>query len=194
MSNSLTRRSVLQLTGAAGLTGIFGAMGAQPAHAMTDPGPGATMLQKMQYWSDVLNIANVGYDQNQRWTFLDRKNRSIISNKECDCSSSCNAIAWLSGYDIELDGNTDNFAARFKKAKFSIIPFEMKLVKTGDFIVTPGKHVVFVRSSTRWWSAEHDEDGGEKGGQAGDQTGSECRYRGPYIRPDVGWKSIVRRP
>ena len=56
------------------------------------------MLQKMQDWSDILNMANVGYDKNDRWSFLDMKKRTIKWDKECDCSSSCGAIAWLAGY------------------------------------------------------------------------------------------------
>ena len=194
MSESLTRRSVLKLTGAVGLTGIFGAMGAMPAQAATDPGDSATMLQKMQDWSDILNMANVGYDQGDRWSFLDRKKRTIIWNKECDCSSSCAAIAWLAGYKVELDGNSDNFAARFKAAGFKIIDYTDKSkVKVGDFVVKRGHHVVFARDSKRWWSAEHDEHGNASGGKAGDQTGSECRYRAPYERSG-GWDYIVRRP
>ncbi|MGV8848121.1 MAG: twin-arginine translocation signal domain-containing protein [Propionibacteriaceae bacterium] len=193
MSGSLTRRSALQLTGVVGLTGIFGALGAQPAHALTDPGPGSTKLQKMQYRADELNVSNVGYDQSQRWTFLNKTTRTILTGKECDCSSSCGAIAWLAGYKIDLDGLiTGNFAARFKVAGFSVIDFtSLSQVKTGDFLVTPGHHVVFVRDSKRWWSAEADENGNASGGKAGDQTGSECRYRAPYNRSG-GWTSIVR--
>ena len=59
------------------------------------------MLQKMQDWSDILNMANVGYDKNDRWSFLDMKKRTIKWDKECDCSSSCGAIAWLAGYPIK---------------------------------------------------------------------------------------------
>lgn len=194
MSEFLTRRSALQLTGAVGLTGIFGALGAQPAHAMTDPSP-STGLSKMQSWADALNRANVGYDQGQRWTFLNKTSRTIVSNKECDCSSSCGAIAWLAGYPVDLDGlYTGNFAARFKSARFSVINFSsLSQVRTGDFVLTPGHHVVFVRDSKRWWSAEHDEHGNDSGGKAGDQTGSECRYRAPYVRSG-GWDYILRRP
>lgn len=195
MSGSLSRRTVLQFTGVSGLAGILGVTGAQPAHAAVAPDPPAnsTKLEKMQFWADDLNISNVGYDQGQRWTFLDKANRQIISNKECDCSSSCGAIAWLAGYKVDLDGlYTGNFTSRFKSAGFDIITFKsLSQVKTGDFIVTPGHHVVFVRSASKWWSAEQDENGHASGGKAGDQTGSECRYRAPYTRSG-GWDYIVR--
>lgn len=189
MSISFSRRTILRLSGVAGLAGVLGAVDAQPASAINT----INRIPSMQSWADKLNKANVGYDQDQRWTFLNKSSRTLVSGKECDCSSSCGAIAWLAGFKVDLDGlYTGNFASKFKAAGFSIIDFtSLSKVKTGDFLVTPGHHVVFVRDSSRWWSAEADENGNATGGKAGDQTGSECRYRAPYIRPG-GWTSIVR--
>lgn len=146
----------------------------------------------MILYAQALAISNVGYDQDQRWTFLDKKNRRIVRNKECDCSSSCGAIAWLAGYPVDIHGTfySGNFAAKMKAAHFTIIAFEkLSQVKAGDFVVGPG-HVVFDAGSNGWWSANQDENGHKAGGKAGDQ-GRECIFRAPYLR-DKGWVSIVR--
>lgn len=153
-------------------------------------------IAQMQQVADTLNAADVGYDQGQRWSFLDKGSRSIISNRECDCSSSCLGIAWLGGFPVDLSGlaYTGNFAALCRAAGFSVIGFtSFGQLRPGDFLVTPGHHVVFVRDLDRWWSAEVDERGRSAGGQAGDQTGSECRYRTPYLRSG-GWMYVVRPP
>lgn len=161
---------------------------------MTDPGGTSTKLQKMQYWADTLNASNVGYDQDQRYTFLDKANRDIIWNKECDCSSSCTAIAWLAGYGVDLATYTGNFAEHFKAAGFKVIDFDKSKIAVGDFILTvKNHHVVFVRDSKRWWSAIADENGNTTGGKAGDQ-GSECLFVSPYGLDNGHWEKIIKRP
>ena len=150
-------------------------------------------VSKLQKIADQLNSSNIGYDQGQRWSFLDRKRRAINKGGECDCSSSCGAIAWLAGYPVDLTGTfwTGNFAAKLKAAGFDVIRFQkLDQVKAGDFLVGPG-HVIFARTKGKWWSAENDERGKSSGGKAGNQTGRETRYRAPYQR-SKGWAYIVR--
>lgn len=151
-------------------------------------------IAAMQTAADELAGANIGYDQAQRWSFF-RAGR-IISGGETDCSASCGVIAKLGGYPVDLGGTfyTGNFASKLKAAGFSVLRFTgLNQVKPGDFLLTPGHHVIFVRDATRWWSAEFDERGKSAGGQAGNQNGRETRYRTPYLRPG-GWTYIVRPP
>lgn len=153
-------------------------------------------IAHMQAAADLLDRSGIGYDQNERWSFLDLATRSIIAGGETDCSASCGAIIWLGGYPIDLKGTfyTGNFAEKAKAAGFSVIRFQsLDQVLPGDFLLTPGAHVVFVRDRQRFWSAESDERGQSTGGQAGDQTGRETRYRAPYVRSG-GWTYIVRPP
>lgn len=153
-------------------------------------------IARMQQMADLLDRSNLGYDQGQRWTFLDAGARAVVPGGECDCSSSCGAIAWLAGYGVTLTGTfyTGNFAPRLALAGFAVLGFSsLAQVRPGDFLVTPGAHVIFVRDAARWWSAEVDERGKSSGGKGGDQTGRETRYRAPYLRPG-GWTYIVRPP
>ncbi len=150
-------------------------------------------IAQMQKVSDTIIASNIGYDQYQRWSFLDKKNKKIIKGKECDCSTSCGAIAYLGGYPVDLSGTfyTGNFASKLKATGlFEVIKFKnLAQVKNGDFVLSPGRHVVFVRSKSRWFSAEVDERGKASGGKEGKQGSRETRYRKPYTGT---FKYIVR--
>lgn len=151
-------------------------------------------IARLQKAADLLDKSNIGYDQSNRWSFLDRKNRTVKAGGECDCSSGCGAIAYLAGYPVDLTGTfwTGNFAAKMRATGlFDVIRYKHRnQVRAGDFVVGPG-HVIFARTATKWWSAEADERGMSRGGKAGDQTGRETRYRAPYDR-SRGWAYIVR--
>lgn len=145
-----------------------------------------------------LQASGVGYDQGQRWSFLDKPRRRIIPNRECDCSSSCGAIAWLGGYPIDLGGTfyTGNIGGRLRAVGFDEIDisrWDLAKLKAntaaGDFILGPG-HIVFVITRSQWWSAEADERGKASGGKAGDQR-NETKIRAPYMR-SKGWSRLYR--
>jgi hypothetical protein len=156
-------------------------------------------IQKMSQVADRLEASGVGYDQYQRWSWLDKANRTIISNREVDCSAGCGGIAWLAGYPVDIADPfyTGNFRQKMVAAGFDAISIRGKLLseivdlsREGDFLLGPG-HVVYVRSKSRWWSAERDENGRKNGGKAGDQDGRETRFRAPYAR-SKGWEWIIR--
>ena len=157
-------------------------------------------LTKMNAYADLLNASNVGYDQYERFSFNPaRDGLSVIPNRECDCSSSCAAIAKAGGFNVDMRDPiyTGNFENKLVEAGFAAIDVrgwsQSKLyaaVSEGDFLLGPG-HVVYIRERNRWWSAENDERGCSTGGKAGDQTGMEARYRNPYMR-SRGWEWILR--
>ena len=155
---------------------------------------------KMNAYADLLNASNVGYDQYERFSFNPaRDGLSVIPNRECDCSSSCAAIAKAGGFNVDMRDPiyTGNFKNKLVEAGFAALDVrgwsQSKLyaaVREGDFLLGPG-HVVYVREPNRWWSAENDERGQKNSGRAGDQTGMEARYRNPYMR-SRGWEWILR--
>ena len=157
-------------------------------------------LTKMNAYADLLNASNVGYDQYERFSFNPaRDGLTVIPNRECDCSSSCAAIAKAGGFNVDMRDPiyTANFKNKLIEAGFAAINVsgwsQSKLyaaVSEGDFLLGPG-HVVYIREPNRWWSAENDERGLSTGGRAGDQTGMEARYRNPYMR-SRGWEWILR--
>lgn len=161
----------------------------------------AGSIAKMQEICDLIEASNIGYDQYQRWSFF--VSGKITPDSETDCSAGCGAIIYAAGYSIDLSGTffTGNFHIRAKAAGFKIVSIPAswsldKIVKAavpGSFLLTPGRHVVFVRDAKRWWSAENDERGKSSGGKAGDQTGREVRYRAPYMRPG-GWSYLILPP
>jgi len=145
-------------------------------------------IAKMQAAADKLDAYEMGYDQGQRW--------NIRKGGECDCSSLCGTIIRMGGYPIDLRGwfATANFAPKAKAAGFKVLKFtSLSQVRPGDLLLTPGHHVVFVRSANMFLSAESDERGEAQGGKAGDQTGKEVYYRSAYNRSG-GWMYIVRPP
>lgn len=138
----------------------------------------------------------VGYDQGQRWSYLDKKNKKLILNKETDCSALTAGIFYLAGYPINIFGAcwTGNIASLVKAAGGKVLRYTRKEdVRPGDAVVAVGHHVILVLSKTEWLSAEHDERGRSSGGQAGDQTGKEVVIRKPYERSG-GWDYILRFP
>lgn len=151
-------------------------------------------ITRLQKAADRLATANLGYDQHQRWTFYNRTTGQLHPGGECDCSSSCGAIAALAGYPVNLTDPfwTGNFASRLiATGLFTALKFtRLAQVKAGDFLVGPG-HVIFARTKTRWWSAEHDERGKSTGGKTGRQAGEKVGWRAPYGRAK-GWTTIVR--
>ena len=82
----------------------------------------AGSIKAMQHWAEQIEDANTGYDQNQRWTFLDKANRKVIEDREADCSSVVAAIVWLAGYPINISGPcyTGNLGELLKAAGWKI--------------------------------------------------------------------------
>lgn len=157
-------------------------------------------ITKMLQVADELASSSPGYDQYDRWEHLNRSLKQIVKRKDCDCSSSCGTIAWLGGYPVDLTGTfyTGNFAQKMKASgHFKVIDCSgwsrtklLAYLRKGDFLLGPG-HVVFVRSATKWWSAEYDERGRSNSGKDGFQSGERVGYRSPYMR-SKGWTRIIR--
>ena len=166
----------------------------------------------MSKFDDLANIVdrfinmNVGYDQAQRWTFLNVGNRSLVNNSECDCSASTIGMIWLAGYNIPRanvggagecwTGNADALllGAGFKKtvtAGWSISRIE---AATGTNTVILGDgHIMIKHRSGLWCSANQDENGNILGGRAGDQTGNETNLRPLWARHG-GWLAVYTPP
>jgi hypothetical protein len=149
-------------------------------------------IATMQAAADKLDSYELGYNQGlpQRW--------NIKKGGECDCSSLCGTIISMGGYSIDLRSggfSTRNFAPKAKAAGFKVLRFtSVSQVRPGDFLLTPGHHVVFVRSANEYLSAESNEHGIALGGEAGDQKGGkEVYYRSAYNRTG-GWMYVVRPP
>ena len=166
----------------------------------------------MTKFDDLANIVdrfvkmNVGYDQAQRWTYLNVGSRSMVNNSECDCSASTIGMIWLAGYAIPnvnvggrgecWTGNADALllGAGFKKtvtAGWSISRIE---AATGTNTVILGDgHIMIKHRSGLWCSANQDENGNIRGGRAGDQTGNETNLRPLWARHG-GWLAVYTPP
>lgn len=113
-----------------------------------------------------------------------------------DCSSLSAGLAWLAGYDVDINGAcwTGNISSLMKNAGWKVYKFtKISDVKAGDMVVAVGHHVVLALSKTEWLSAQADERGKSSGGKLGDQTGKEIVIREPYNRAG-GWDYILRPP
>jgi Putative peptidoglycan binding domain len=156
----------------------------------------AGSIKAMQQWAEQIEAANTGYDQNQRWTFLDRANRRLRPNREADCSSVVAAIVWLAGYPINISGEcwTGNLGELLKDAGWKVCRFkELSQVRAGDVLIAPRHHTEFAYTANKWYSAHIDESGHPTGGKGGNRTGGETKFRKAYIRPG-GWTYLARPP
>ena len=143
----------------------------------------------------------VGYDQSQRWSWLDVPARRVIPGRETDCSALTMGLYWLAGWGVDISGTcyTGNAAALARAAGFELVGVSgwdsarlYGALRPGDGLVGPG-HMILTGDDGRWLSAEGDEEGRSAGGRAGDQTGLEVRWRAPYMRAR-GWTHILRQP
>jgi hypothetical protein len=156
----------------------------------------AGSIKAMQQWAEKIEDANTGYDQNQRWTFLDKANRKLIPNREADCSTVVAAIVYLAGYPINISGTcyTGNLAQLLKDAGWTIYRFtNLSQVKAGDVLIAPRHHTEFAYTANKWYSAHIDRSGDATGGQAGNQTGGETKFQSAYNRSG-GWTYLARPP
>lgn len=157
-------------------------------------------------WIDTADASNLGYDQGQRFSFLDKSNHRINRNTETDCSALSSGIWWLAGAMTDdaishepYTGNIEEYAVASNGSSRNIEGWSkdqiMSVWKPGDMILGPG-HVVLVSnrkdSSGNYMvlSAEGDERGQASGGQAGDQTGKEVVIKSMYMR-SRGWTRIL---
>ncbi len=145
--------------------------------------------------------SKVGYDQGQRWTWLDRAGRRIVPDKETDCSALTLGLYWLAGWPVDISGTcwTGNAEKLCRDAGFTVIDiseWDTRRLRrdpiAGDALVGPG-HIILVGDDGTWLSAEFDERGKASGGAPGDQSGREVRWREPYARSS-GWKRLLRPP
>lgn len=153
-------------------------------------------IAAMQAAAKELDATDIGYDQSQRWSFIDDKG-AIASPSEADFSSLCGGIIKLAGYVSELPTNlyTGNFADFVRGLDgWEVIPFKsLSQVKPGDFLLRPGRHIEFAYTEKSFFSAHIDERGAISGGAAGDPTGREVYFRSAYLYAG-GWTSILRPP
>ena len=142
-----------------------------------------------------------GYDQSQRFSWLDVAGRRIVPDRETDCSALTMGLYWLAGWGVDISGTvyTGNAETLARAAGFHVIDVAgwtadslYPAVRPGDALLGPG-HIILAGDDGRWLSAEGDERGSSAGGQAGDQTGAEVRWRAPYMR-SRGWTRILRPP
>lgn len=155
-----------------------------------------TMIKTMVSLAKEIQSKKIGYAQDKRWGFLDRKNKKIIANKSGDCSSIAAGIAWLAGYNVNIDGAlwTGNLDVVMKRAGWRVFK-NPKITDgvPGSMFLKKGHHVVTVISKTQWLSAESNEKGRATGGKDGDQTGREIVIRKPYNRSG-GWDFLLVPP
>ena len=84
---------------------------------------------------------------------MKEKNKSRVGVHPHGCLGGAKA----SGYPVNIAGTayTGNAAELLKAAGFTILRWTgMGSWRPGDFIVTPGHHIVYARDWTRWWSRE----------------------------------------
>lgn len=159
--------------------------------------------------------SNVGYDQGQRWTWLNKAARSIVRGREGDCSSVTIGLIWLAGYPVDskwiagsLSAYTGNAyeiitAAGLKPRKVSgLTPAQIDAItKPGDSLLKSG-HIMIKARSGKWYTMTSDENRRLVGGAAGDQSGRESvmsnlwadSWTWAFILPDHGGESGPAEP
>ena len=137
----------------------------------------------MGNYSNLVNLintaekSNLGYDQGQRWTFLDRKNKRIIPGTECDCSTLSMGLAYLAGYPVNIDAQpcyTGTAAPIMKNAGWKLTDVSRwSLAQINDasvagcHLVGEGHMMIKTVHGNLWLSANMDENGNIAGGRPG---------------------------
>lgn len=144
-----------------------------------------------------------GYDQGQRWTWLDKTNHKIIPGMETDCSATVLGLMWLAGYPVNIDGlaYTGNERELAVAAGWTSQTVEGESVASLDARTVPGQALVAIGGHTiikapggGWLSANIDEYGRIAGGMRGNQTGHEVTIRSLWPYSHGGWTYLLTPP
>lgn len=144
-----------------------------------------TFIDRMLYWC---NVANLGYDQANRWDIRD--------GGECDCSSLVYWCLWEAGYGTKPANPysqtlyTGTLDRDLQAMGFTKVPNDGN-PQPGDVLLNDMNHVAVCTGQGQVSQASIDENGRATGGQSGDQTGRETNTRGLYNYP---WNAYYRPP
>ena len=64
----------------------------------------APTIGKLLDYARQAEAAGTGYDQGQRWDWLDRIARQVVRGAEGDCSALTLGLYWLAGYPVDVPG------------------------------------------------------------------------------------------
>lgn len=153
--------------------------------------------------------SDIGYDQAQRWTWLDKANRKIVPHKEGDCSAVTIGLCWLAGYAVPSANVASNqtcytgnaYDLLHTAAGFKATPVAGWTVAQINAASVPGcpllkdGHIMIKApvAGDQWYSMNMDENGRITGGAAGDSTGNESSIRSLWM-PSIGWQYIFTPP
>ena len=132
-------------------------------------------IDRMRYWCDV---ANLGYDQSNRWDFRD--------GGECDCSSLVIHALQEAGFDTGSATYTGNMSGNLTARGWKRVRNDGN-PKPGDILLNDVNHVA-VWLGDCLAQASIDENGNIAGGRGGDQ-GNEVHTRSYYNFP---WDCYLR--
>lgn len=155
---------------------------------------------------DEFDATRQGYDQSQRWSWLDKAGRRIIPGKESDCSASTIGLAWLAGYSIPDDliatnklcwtGNALSILRAAHWRAQSVTGVSVSSINDrsapGDILLGTG-HIISRGRNGYWLSNNLDERGRIAGGLAGEQVPGETGYRPLWARAQ-GWSWLIKPP
>lgn len=139
-------------------------------------------IERMVYWC---NIADLGYDQIQRWDIRD--------GGECDCSSLVIHALREAGFNTGSASYTGDLRTNLVNSGWDVLIPSMFDAIPGDILLNDEEHVAVVVSGQGWGATVAEawltEKNGIYYGESGDQTGLETRLRPMYNYP---WKCILR--
>ena len=133
-------------------------------------------IDRMRYWCDV---ADLGYDQSNRWDFRD--------GGESDCSSLVVHALQEAGFDTGGATYTGNMSAELCARGWQRVRNDGN-PQPGDILLNDRDHVA-VWLGDCLAQASIDENGNISGGRGGDQTGRETHTRSYY---DFPWDCYLR--
>lgn len=137
-------------------------------------------------------LSNIGYDQSQRWSYLDKANKRLKPGTEGDCSAIGIGLPWMAGYDIPDDviatsklcwtGNAPDIlsSAKFTGIRLTgMTPAQITARAARGAAIIKDGHMMnrHPSSPAMWLSMNIDERGKIAGGRAGEQVPGECSVR-----------------
>ena len=152
--------------------------------------------------------SNIGYDQGERWSWLNERGWTINQGAEGDCSAVTIGLIYLAGYAIPRSnvngrgtcytGNIHDLLVaagwRYTNVKGWSLAQLQATVKPGDVLNALAGHVIIMADNRMAYSMNIDENGRIAGGRAGDQTGGESSFRPLWLYRGQGWDGLYRAP
>ena len=131
--------------------------------------------KRFVFFGRLMDKIKTGYNQGatRRWSVLDRVRKTLIPNKDVDCSAAFAILCWLSGipWDMKTNTSTRNIAQKARATGMYSVEYfdgDLSKLRPGGALLEPGHHIASMLDNGEMLSPEQTELHTTTGGKLGE--------------------------